>query len=101
MWGLRSRQVEVVERPAGKHWTALVEYEATPVRPYRKAPRGTTYDPRVELASMTTCGTKQTRICALVIADTEDEAREVAAAGIGKYAALMRLPEPVRIIVTE
>lgn len=50
---------------------------------------------------MTVDGTSNTRITASVTAETEEEAREIGAAGIAELARTLRLPsEPVRVSVT-
>ncbi|MFE9691225.1 hypothetical protein [Micromonospora sp. NPDC005806] len=84
----------------GKTWGVAGEYEGAPVTPYPE--EGPALDERVELASMTVDGTRQTRITASVAAETEQEAREIGAAGIAELARNLRLPaEPVRVLVTD
>ncbi|MFG2056056.1 hypothetical protein ACGFI9_18705 [Micromonospora sp. NPDC048930] len=83
-----------------KTWGVAVEYQGAPVKPYPE--EGPALDERVELASMTVDGTSKTRIVASVTVKTEEEAREIGAAGIAELARNLRLPaEPVRVLITD
>ncbi|MBM0227379.1 MULTISPECIES: hypothetical protein [Micromonospora] len=82
----------------GKTWGVAVEYQGVPV----EYPEDGSIDERVELASMTVDGESKTRITASVAAETEEQAREIGAAGIAELARSLRLPaEPVRVLVTD
>lgn len=81
----------------GKTWGVAVEYQGAPVESDQEGPA---LDERVELSSMTVDGTSKTRITASVTAETEEEAREIGAAGIAELARTLRLPaEPVEVTV--
>lgn len=101
MWGKRGDH-GVIERSTRRAtWAVTVEYGGAPIRPYPKNKSGLA-DARVQLASMTVCGSSQTRITASVTAETEQEAREIGSADIDRLARSLRLPvESGKVTVVE